>query len=147
MSKKVAIITGSTRGIGRSIALHLAKHGFNVTIAGKTTKGTKKLPGDIYSVSNEIKNIGSDALPFMLDVRDDMLIKKCVEETYKKWGRIDVLINNAGALWWKNICDTPPNRYDLINQVNVRASFLMSREVIPYMKKNGGGHIIHCSPH
>lgn len=146
MSKKVAIITGSTRGIGRVIALHLAKNGYNITVAGKTTKGTAKLPGDIYSVSDEIKTLGSDALPFMLDVRNDSLIKKCIKNTYEKWGRIDVLVNNAGALWWEKIIDTPTNRYDLINMVNTRASFLMSKEVIPYMEKNGGGHIIHCSP-
>lgn len=146
MTKKVAIITGSTRGIGRKIALELAKKGYNITVAAKTIKGTKKLPGDIYSVSNEIRELGGEALPFRLDLRDENTIKECVKKTYDKWNRIDVLINNAGALWWKNIIETPAKRYDLINDVNSRGAYLMSREVIPYMLKNKKGHIINCSP-
>lgn len=143
---KVAIITGSTRGIGRKIALELAKNGYNITIAAKTIKSTDKLPGDIYSVSEEIKKIGMEALPFRLDLRDEKRIKECIKKTYDKWKRIDVLVNNAGALWWKNILETPAKRYDLINSVNSRGAYLMAREVIPYMIKNKGGHIINCSP-
>ena len=143
---KVAIITGSTRGIGRFLALSLAKNNYNITITGKSTKSTEKLPGDIFTVSEEVKKNGSDALPFQLDVRNEDQIKDCVESTYNKWGRIDLLINNAGALWWKPISDTPAKRYDIINEVNSRGSYLMARESIPYMIKNDGGHIINFSP-
>lgn len=144
---KVAIITGSSRGIGRKIALELAKNGYNITVAAKTIKSTNRLPGDIYSVSKEIEQLGMQALPFRLDLRDEKAIKECIKKTYEKWKRIDVLINNAGALWWKNILETPSKRYDLINGVNSRGAYLMAREAIPYMMKNkGGGHIINCSP-
>ena len=143
---KVAIITGATRGIGRQIALTLAKNGYNITIAGKSEKSTKELPGNIYSVSKEIQNIGSEAFPFKIDVRNDEEISNCVKETYHKWNRLDVLINNAGALWWRPVLDTPSKKYDLINQVNARASFLLAKESIPFMLKNDGGHIINCSP-
>lgn len=146
MSQKVAIVTGSTRGIGRKIALELAKHGYHITVVGKTTQGTKKLPGDIYSVSEEIRKLGQEALPYQLDIRDEKGIKDCVKQTYLKWNRIDVLINNASALWWKNIMNTPHTRYDLINNINSRGAFLMSKEVIPYMLKSGKGFIINCSP-
>ena len=143
---KVAIITGSTRGIGRHLALTLAKNGYNITVTGKSTKSTKNLPGSIYSVADEVSELGSEALPIKLDVRNANEIENCVKQTYDKWGRIDVLINNAGALWWKPIKDTPANKYDLINSINSRASFLMARETIPYMLKNDGGHIINFSP-
>jgi len=146
MLNKVAIITGATRGIGRQIALSLANNGYNITVTGKTTEGAKKTPGDIYSVSKEIENIGGQAFPLKVDVRDEKNIQNCVLETYDKWGRIDVLINNASALWWRNILDTPTNRYDLINDINSRGSFLFSKECIPHMLKNDGGHIINCSP-
>ena len=144
--KKVAIITGSTRGIGKHIALTLAKNGYNIAVTGKSVKSEKKLPGNIYSVSDEIKDLGADAIPIKLDVRNEEEIEKCVRETYNKWGRIDVLINNAGALWWNSIEDTPAKKYDLINSVNSRGSFLMAKETIPFMKKNTGGHIINFSP-
>jgi len=146
MLNKVAIITGATRGIGRQIALGLAKNGYNIVVTGKTIKETKKTPGDIYSVSKEITNLGGNSLPYKLDTRDENMIKDCVSATYSKWGRIDVLINNASALWWKDVLDTPTERYDLINNVNSRGSFLFSKECIPYMLKNDGGHIINCSP-
>ena len=144
--RKVAIITGSTRGIGRHLALTLAKNGYNITVTGKSIKSTDKLPGDIYTVSKEVKESGSDSLPIKLDVRNENEIESCVKKTYEKWGRIDLLINNAGALWWKPIEQTPAKRYDIINQINSRAAFLMAREVIPYMKQNEGGHIINFSP-
>ena len=146
MMNKVAIITGSTRGIGRHLALTLAKNGYNITVTGKSTKSTKNLPGSIYSVADEVCDLGSDALPIKLDVRNVNEIEHCVKETYETWGRIDVLINNAGALWWKSIKETPVNKYDLINDINSRASFLMARETIPYMLKNDGGHVINFSP-
>lgn len=146
MLYKVAIITGSTRGIGRQLALDLARKGYNITVTGKTIESTQNLPGNIYSVSEEVKDIGVDALPYQLDVRYDTQMVNCIKETYDKWGRIDVLINNAGALWWKSILETPNFRYDLINDINSRASFIMSKEAIPYMLKNDGGNIINFSP-
>jgi citronellol/citronellal dehydrogenase len=85
--KKVAIITGSTRGIGRHIALVLAKNGYNITVTGKSVTSEKKLPGNIYSVSDEIKDLGADAIPIKLDVRNEEEIQKCVRETYNKWGK------------------------------------------------------------
>ena len=143
---KVAIITGSTRGIGRHIALELARHGYHITVTGKSLKGTKRLPGDIYSVAEEIRKLGQEALPCHLDLRDEKTIENCVKQTIKKWNRVDVLINNASALWWTSVLDTPKSRYDLINNINSRGSFLMSRQVIPHMMKSGKGFIINLSP-
>jgi len=90
--------------------------------------------------------LGAKALPIKLDVRDDTSIENMVEETMKKFGRIDILINNAGALWWKKLIDTPMKRYDLINQINSRGSFACTKAVLPHMLKQKYGHIIVMSP-
>ena len=146
ISNKVALITGASRGIGRAIALGLAKENYNIVVASKTTKDTKELPGTIYSVAEEVEKLGVKALPFKLDVRNDQDMKDVVQKTMKEFGRIDVLINNAGALWWKSIEETPIKKYDLINSINSRASFYLSKLCIPEMEKNDGGHIIMQSP-
>lgn len=147
ITNKVALITGASRGIGRAIALGLAQENYNIVVASKTIHDTKELPGTIYSVADEIEKLNVKALPIKLDVRSDDDIQNVVDQTMKNFGRIDVLVNNAGALWWKDILDTPSNKYDLINSVNSRASFELSKLCIPEMLKNDkGGHIIMQSP-
>src|SRR5437667_7411034 len=98
---RVAIITGASRGIGRALALGLAKQGCNIVVAAKSTESTEKLPGSIYSVAKEIEALGAKALPIQVDVRDAEQIMAMACETREKFGRIDILINNAGALWWQ----------------------------------------------
>lgn len=143
---KVALITGATRGIGRAVAHGLAKNGYNIVVTGKSIKENPKLPGTIYSVAKEIEKLGVSVLPIQLDVRNEEDIQKVINKTAQKFGRLDVLINNAGALFWKSIKETKTKNYDLINQVNSRGTFLLSRLAIPLMERNGGGHIINQSP-
>lgn len=143
---KVALITGATRGIGRSLALGLAKNGYNIVVAGKTTTEIPNLPGTIYSVSEEVEKIGTKALPIKVDLRDNNEIENLVMKTEEHFGRLDVLINNAGALHWRSILETDQKKYDLINNINSRASFLLSRLCIPLLERSGGGHIINQSP-
>lgn len=146
-NNKVAIITGATRGIGRVLANKMAELGCNIVVTGKTVKSTRALPGDIYEVSKEIENYGVKALPIQLNLRDQYNIKITVDKTMEEFGRIDYLINNAGALWWKSILGTSHKKYDLIHDINSRGSYILSRECIPYMLKNdNGGHIVMCSP-
>ena len=124
---KVAIVTGASRGIGRKVCHKLAENGYNVVIAAKSIKETKNLPGTIYSVHKEIQeNYDVKSLPLQIDVRDCTAMKHCVNNVIDEFGKIDFLFNNAGALWWKNILETPPSKYDLINDINVRASFILS---------------------
>ncbi|GAB5354814.1 hypothetical protein AAMO2058_000151600 [Amorphochlora amoebiformis] len=144
---KVAIITGGSRGIGRECALALAKLGCGIVIAAKTTQPKKNLPGTIFTVAEEIRALGVGCLPFKLDIRDAKKCKECVEKTVEYFGKgPDILVNNASALWWQTIPDTPINKFDLITSVNVRGTFAMTQACLPYMEKQGFGRIIMMSP-
>jgi citronellol/citronellal dehydrogenase len=146
LQDRVAIITGASRGIGRAFALGLARDGCKVVVAAKSIESTEKLPGSIYSVAREIESLGAQALPVQVDVRDAGQIEAMVAQAKEHFGRIDILINNAGALWWRPLLDTPPQRFDLVMGVNVRAAFLAARAVLPQMIERGWGHIINLSP-
>lgn len=143
---QVAIITGASRGIGRAFALGLARAGCRVVIAAKSTASTEKLPGSIFTVAQEVEAIGVQALPVQVDVRDEAQIDEMVDKTLGRFGRIDILINNAGALWWKPVVETPAKRFDLVMGVNARAAFHCSRAVLPSMIAQQRGHIVNLSP-
>lgn len=143
---RVAIVTGSSRGIGRALALGLAGNGWHVVIAAKSTESTERLPGSIHSVAQEVEALGVQALPVRVDVRDEQQIEAMVAQTREKFGRIDLLVNNAGALHWQGVLDTPAKKFDLVMAVNARAAFLCSRAVLPNMIANRWGHIINMSP-
>src|SRR5204863_525281 len=139
---KVAVITGASRGIGRALALGLARHGCHIVVAAKSTESTERLPGSIFTVAREVEEQGVQALPVQVDVRDTDQIEAMAAKTMERFGRIDILINNAGALWWQPLLDTPPKRFDLVLGVNARAAFLASRAVLPAMIQQRWGHII-----
>jgi len=146
LKDKVAIITGSSRGIGFAIAKRLAMDGVKVVIASKTTEPHPKLPGTIYEAAEEIKKLGGEAIPLVLDVRDELQIEKVVADTVAHFGGIDILVNNASAIYLANTESTPAKKFDLIQQINSRGTYLMSRACIPYLKKSSHAHIINLSP-
>jgi citronellol/citronellal dehydrogenase len=143
---RVAVVTGSSRGIGRAIALGLAKAGCRVVVAAKSTESTARLPGSIFTVAAEVEALGAEALPVRVDVRDAEQIENMAAAALDRFGRIDLLVNNAGALHWAGVVDTPPKRFDLVMGVNARAAFLCCRAVLPAMIRQGGGHIVNLSP-
>lgn len=143
---KTIIITGSTRGIGREIALRCAKDGANLVIAGKTTEEGGKLPGTIFSVAKEVEAAGGKALPLKVDVRFPEEVEAMVAQTVKTFGAVNALINNAGAISLTPLSETPPKRMDLMLNINVRAVLLCSHYCIPQLRAAGGGHIINLSP-
>jgi citronellol/citronellal dehydrogenase len=143
---RVAIITGASRGIGRALALGLAKAGCHVVIAAKTTTATEKLPGTIFTVAQEVQALGAQALPVQVDVRDEGQIGEMAARTLERFGRIDILINNAGALYWRPLLDTPAKRFDLVMGVNARAAFLCCRAVLPAMIQRRWGHVVNMAP-
>jgi citronellol/citronellal dehydrogenase len=143
---RVAIVTGGSRGIGREVVLALASRGASVVIAAKTTEDQPTLPGTIHTVADEARALGGKALAVKTDLRDEESMRGCVAETVAAFGRIDILINNASALWWQNIADTPSKRFDLITQINARGTFIMTQLCLPHMERNGFGRVITMSP-
>jgi citronellol/citronellal dehydrogenase len=143
---RVAVVTGASRGIGKALALRLAREGADVVIAAKSETSSEKLPGSIYDAADEIRALGRKALAVPTDVRNEDAVRVMIEKTIAEFGRIDILINNAGALWWQKVIDTPPKRFDLMMGVNVRAAYLTSHFALPHMVKQRWGHIINMCP-
>ncbi|EYC09532.1 hypothetical protein Y032_0060g3169 [Ancylostoma ceylanicum] len=143
---RTVVITGASRGIGKEIALKLAKDGANIVVAAKTATAHPKLPGTIYTAAEEIEKAGGKALPCVVDVRDEESVKAAVESAVKKFGGIDILINNASAISLTNTEDTPMKRYDLMHSINTRGTFLMSKTCLPYLKQGKNAHILNISP-
>lgn len=115
-------------------------------IAAKSETSTEKLPGSIYDAADQVRALGRRALAIPTDVRSDEAVRAMIEKTIAEFGRIDILINNAGALWWQKVIDTPPKRFDLMMGVNVRAAYLTSHYALPHMIKQRWGHIVNMCP-
>lgn len=145
LKNKTIIITGSSRGIGREIALRCARDGANLVLSAKSVE-EGRLPGTIYSVAKEVEKAGGKALPIKVDVRLEEDVQNMVSQTMEKFGRIDALINNAGAIQLTSLEQTPPKRMDLMLDINMRAVLLCAHYCIPRLKEAGGGHIINLSP-
>ena len=144
---RVVLVTGASRGIGRACALACAREGAHVVVAAKTEVSTDpRLPGTIGEVAAEIEALGRRALPLKLDVRDADACEAAVEQATAHFGRIDALVNNAGALFFADVAETPAKRFDLVMGVNVRAAFVLSRAVLPHMLEHRWGHIVMMSP-
>ncbi|ASQ45807.1 SDR family oxidoreductase [Legionella clemsonensis] len=143
---KVVFITGGSRGIGRAIAHRFARERACIVIAAKTDKPHPKLEGTIHSVAAEIKELGGEALPLMVDVRDEEQIQRAMQKAVDTFGKLDVLINNASAISLSNTVSTPMKRYDLMQAVNTRATFACSQAAIPHLKKSSNPHILTLSP-
>lgn len=143
---KTIFITGATRGIGREIALRCARDGANVVITGKTAEAHPKLSGTIHSVANEVAEAGGQALAMQLDVRDEQAVASAVHQAAEHFGGIDVLINNASAISLTPTLHTPAKKLDLMWDVNMRGTFLVSQACIPHLQKSSNPHILTLSP-
>jgi citronellol/citronellal dehydrogenase len=143
---KTVLITGASRGIGKAIALRLAKDGANIIVAAKSTEENPKLGGTIYSAAREIEAAGGHALPLQCDIRDEAQVRQVVEKGAATFGGIDILINNASAISLTSTETTEPKRFDLMYAVNVRGTFFTSQACIPFLKKGNNPHILTLSP-
>jgi citronellol/citronellal dehydrogenase len=146
LAGKTLFITGASRGIGLAIGLRAARDGANVTIAAKTAEPNPKLPGTIYSAAEEIEKAGGKALPLTVDVREEAQVRGALEETAKKFGGIDIVVNNASAISLTGTLDTPMKRYDLMHQVNARGTFLCTQKAVPHLLKAANPHVLNISP-
>jgi citronellol/citronellal dehydrogenase len=146
LAGKTLFVTGSSRGIGREIALRAARDGANVVIAAKTVDPHPKLKGTIHTVAAEIEAAGGRALALQLDVRDDAAIREAVGKAVATFGGLDILVNNASAISLSPTLETPARRFDLMFAVNVRATFLCSQACISHLKAAANPHILNLSP-
>jgi len=143
---RVALITGASRGIGAAIAVALAKEGCKIAAAAKTIEPHPKLAGTLHDTVRMVEEVGGEAIAIQCDVRDETKVQAMVDATVERFGRIDFLLNNAGAIFWAPVEHWPTKKFDLVMDVNVRAAFLCSRAVLPIMRKQGFGHIVMMSP-
>ncbi len=139
-------ITGASRGIGLAIAKRAAMDGANIAIAAKTTEPHPKLPGTIYTAAEEIEALGGKALPLVCDIRYEDQVKSAVESAANTFGGIDICVNNASAISPTPTLDTDMKRYDLMNDINTRGTFLTSKTCIPFLEQSNNGHILNLAP-
>ena len=145
-SGRRVLISGGSRGIGLAIAKKLARDGAKIAIMAKTSEPHPVLPGTIHSAAEEIIAEGGTALPIVTDIRFEDQVNKAVEETVKKFGGIDIVINNASAISLTPTIYTEMKRFDLMFDVNVRGTFLVSKTCIPHLLKSENPHILNLSP-
>ncbi|MGB3541591.1 SDR family oxidoreductase [Rubrivirga sp.] len=147
---KTIFLTGGSRGIGRAIAIRAARDGANVAIASKTAEPHPKLPGTIHTVATEIEEAGGHALPLQVDARDEDRVLEAVAETAERFGGIDIVVNNASAIFLAGTESTPMKRYDLMQSVNTRATFCVTQAALPHLQESAKAgrnpHVMALSP-
>jgi citronellol/citronellal dehydrogenase len=146
LAGRTLFITGASRGIGLAIARRAAKDGANIVIAAKTAAPHPKLEGTIYSAADEIVAAGGQALALVVDVRDEAAIERAVAAAVERFGGVDICVNNASAINLTDTLTTSAKSFDLMHQVNVRATFLAARACLPHLRRSDNPHILMISP-
>jgi citronellol/citronellal dehydrogenase len=143
---KTLFITGASRGIGLAIALRAARDGANIAIAAKTETPHPKLEGTIHTAAEAIEKAGGKGLPLVVDVRDEAMVQSAIEKTAAAFGGIDIVVNNASAVSRTPVAETDMKRYDLMQGINTRGTFMVSKYAIPHLAKAENPHILMNSP-
>ena len=146
LSGKTLFITGASRGIGLAIALRAARDGANVVIAAKSAVANPKLPGTIHTAAAAVEEAGGKGLAIQCDIRDEANVEAAVAATVERFGGIDILVNNASAIWLQGIANTPMKRFDLMQQVNARGTFLCIQKCLPHLLKANNPHVLSLAP-
>jgi NAD(P)-dependent dehydrogenase (short-subunit alcohol dehydrogenase family) len=142
-----AFVTGTTRGIGKEIALALAEAGANVVSTGKTVDDTdSELSGTIHQTAEQCRELGVDSLALQLDVREEAAVEAAAEAAIEEFGTVDIVINNASAIQLANVADLPAKRFDLLTDVNVRGTYLVSRAFLPHLREQDGAWLLSNAP-
>jgi NAD(P)-dependent dehydrogenase (short-subunit alcohol dehydrogenase family) len=142
---KVAIVTGSSRGLGKAVALGLAREGANIVISARTEVENPQLPGTIYNTAQEIQALGRRVLAIRCDVSSEQSVNDMVKKTLDEFGHIDILVNNAGVAFYYPVIETPLKRWEIVLRVNIVGAFLCSKAVLPKMIEQKSGSIINIS--
>ncbi len=143
---KTILMSGGSRGIGLAIAVRAARDGANVAVMAKTDQPHPKLPGTIHTAVEEIEAAGGKGLGILGDVRDDASIEDAVGRAVDAFGGIDICVNNASAINLARTPDLEPKRYDLMQDINTRGTFMLSRACIPHLERSPNAHILTLSP-
>ncbi|MFT3897895.1 MAG: NAD(P)-dependent oxidoreductase [Thermomonas sp.] len=146
LAGKTLFITGASRGIGLAIALRAARDGANIAIAAKSSVANPKLPGTIHSAAEAVNEAGGRGLALKCDIREEDEVRAAVAATVDAFGGIDILVNNASAIWLRGTLDTPMKRFDLMQQVNARGSFLCAQACLPHLLRAPNPHILTLAP-
>jgi citronellol/citronellal dehydrogenase len=146
LAGKTLFITGASRGIGKAIGLRAARDGANVVIAAKTAEPHPKLPGTIHTAAEEMEAAGGRALAVQCDIREEEQVEEAIGKAVETFGGLDVLVNNASAIFLAGTVETPMKRYDLMHQVNARGTYLCSQKAIPHLAQAENPHILNLSP-
>jgi citronellol/citronellal dehydrogenase len=146
LAGKTLFITGASRGIGLAIALRAARDGANIVIAAKSGVPNPKLPGTIHTAAAAVEAAGGKALALQVDIREEDQVRAAAAQAAEHFGGIDIVVNNASAIWLAGTADTPMKRYDLMHQVNTRGTFLVTQSCLPYLKQAANPHVLMLSP-
>ena len=146
LTGKTLFVTGASRGIGLAIALRAARDGANVAIAAKSGVPNPRLPGTIHTAAAAVEAAGGKALALKVDIREEEQVREAVEQTAERFGGIDIVINNASAIWLAGVEGTPAKRFDLMAQVNTRGTFLVTQACLPYLKRAANPHVLMLAP-
>lgn len=143
---KTVFITGASRGIGHAIGLKLASQGANIVIAAKSVEEHPKLKGTIYTAAMDMNEAGGRGFALKTDIRFEDEVAAAVEATFKEFGGIDILVNNASAIALTTTLDTPMKRFDLMQQINARGTFMVTKYCLPHLLKAANPHVLNISP-
>jgi citronellol/citronellal dehydrogenase len=146
LAGKTMFVSGASRGIGLAIALRAARDGANVALIAKTAEPHPKLEGTIYTAAEQIEAAGGAALPIVGDIRNDEQVFAAVEQTVERFGGIDICVNNASAINIAGPEELEMKRYDLMQDINCRGAFLVSKACVPHLKRAENPHILTLSP-
>src|SRR5947209_5549546 len=146
LKDRTIFISGASRGIGLAIALRAAEDGAKVALIAKTAEPHPKLEGTIYTAAEQIEKAGGECLPVVGDVRDDAVVGAAVQQTVERFGGLDIVVNNASAIDLSDPEHLPMKRYDLMQNINTRGTYLLTSASLPHLKRAGNPHILTLSP-
>jgi citronellol/citronellal dehydrogenase len=143
---RVMFMSGGSRGIGLAIAIRAARDGAKVALMAKTAEPHPKLPGTVFTAAEEIEAAGGEALPIVGDIRDAEAVEAAAAQTAEKFGGIDLVVNNASAINLAPMRELPVKRFDLMQQINARGTFVVTQACLPYLRESGHAHVLTLSP-
>jgi len=143
---RTVFMSGGSRGIGLAIATRLAQDGVNVAIMAKTDEPHPKLPGTIHTAAEEIEEAGGSALPIVGDIRDEDQVARAVEQTVERFGGIDICVNNASAIDLTPVADLAVKKFDLMQSINARGTFVVTQACLPHLRESDHAHVLTLSP-